>query len=95
MTKPGHADAIAEGQLFHAGSHLVDDADDFMTGNERQLGVSKVALHDMQIRTADGAGAHPDADFSRAQRGFRHVPQGEGLIGLFEKHGAHKAAPSR
>jgi hypothetical protein len=64
---PGNADARAERQL---GSSSIDNIPyDLMARDERLLSRRQVAFHDVEVRTADPAGANPKEKLTSC--GFR------------------------
>ena len=58
--EPGHADTIAYGKALHPRPHRRDGADDFVPGDQRQLGLRQVGIDNMEIRPANRTGMHPD-----------------------------------
>ena len=51
----------------HAGAALDDDADDLVTGDQRQRGIRQFAVDDVQIGAAHAAGMHAQQDLAAAE----------------------------
>ena len=64
-------------------------AHDLMAENERELGMVKLAVEDMQVGAAHSAGSDLDEDL--AGPGLRHLELGglERAAWPFEQHGLH------
>ena len=56
MPKPRNADPSSKPRRRDAFSDCVNDADDLVTGYERQSGTRQVAIDNMQVGSADSAG---------------------------------------
>ena len=68
VAKPRYADPPARPKVRDAIAAALDDADDFVSGNERKLWLRQVAVDDMQIGPADGTGLDPHKDLARARK---------------------------
>jgi hypothetical protein len=66
MLQPGDADSFADRPLTHAVADLTHDPDGLVTGNERELRVSQLALDDVKICSADPADCDTNQDLPRA-----------------------------
>jgi len=55
VPKPRHANPAPDPGTRNALAHGIDNADDFVTGNQRQFWVTKIPINDMQIGPADRA----------------------------------------
>jgi hypothetical protein len=62
MLQPGDADSFADRPLTHASADLTHDPDGLVTGNERELRVSQLALDDVKICPADPANSEANQD---------------------------------
>jgi hypothetical protein len=96
-SQPRYADALPHCEPIHAvpsGSHR---AYDFMTQDQRQLGLGKITVDYVQIGTADAAGVHSEQELARPRPGVRQSPKPERLSLGFELHRAHarNLAPCR
>src|SRR5262249_39616700 len=56
--EPRHPDAIAAGEALRAGPAGGDAADDLVPGNQRQFRPRQLAVDDVQVGAADGAGVN-------------------------------------
>src|ERR1051326_7022145 len=82
--EPRHADAAA----------AVVDADDLMSEDERELRVGKLAVSDVEVGAADGAGGNADAELAGARDRRRNVAQRQRRALMFEEHRSHKSERS-
>ena len=89
VAEPRDADALAHCQPFYAGSDRIDPADDLVTGDDRHLRVWKFAIDDMQIRPADAARGHLDANLPRPGLPIRQSRPFEGSPELVQHHCLH------
>src|SRR5215471_16777191 len=55
MAKPGNSNARSWHDGLNGSANCVYDADDFVARNNRKLGISQLAVDDMQIRTTNSA----------------------------------------
>src|SRR5206468_7934188 len=60
VTEPRHADAIADLEAGDAVADLIDDTDNLVAGDQRDLGVGQLAVDDVEIGPADSARADLD-----------------------------------
>src|SRR6266851_6309671 len=65
-TEPGHPDPVADRETVDRFPLPDDASDDLVPGHQRQFRVGKLAVDDMQIGPADGAGPHRDQDLLRS-----------------------------
>jgi hypothetical protein len=65
MAEPRNADALTNAQSLNSCPNRVDPAYDLMTRNDRHLRVRQLAIHHMQVRTADSASGHLDSNLPR------------------------------
>ena len=89
MAKPGDTDPFAQGQVLDACAHGIDSPDDLVSRNDRDLGIRKLAVHDMQIRTADAASQHLDPDFLRTRFTIRQFHPLEWSLEFLQNHCMH------
>jgi len=82
---PGNTHARTERQLGRSALHNVPD--DLVARNERVLARRQFAFHDVQIRTADAASAHPKQNLTRCGLRLRSLFNGERLFCGFENGG--------
>ncbi len=89
MAQPRHADAIARCELRDALTERRHMADDLMAEHERELGLRKLAVENMQIGAADAAGRDLDEDLAGSRLG--HFERGllERRARAFEQHRLH------
>ena len=64
MAEPGNADAPSGPERRHAVAGPVDDADDLVTGHDRQTRIRQLAVDDVQVGPADAAGLDADQDLT-------------------------------
>ena len=88
--EPRHADPVADREPVGRFPLLDDDADDLVPGNERQLRIGKLAVDDMQICPAHGAGAHRDQQLLRAGMRRRQLRRRQRAPGAGQHLCAHK-----
>ena len=62
VAEPGDANALADPKSFDAISKHIDSTDNFVTGDNRDLGVWQFSIHDVKVSSANAAGKnlHPD-----------------------------------
>ncbi|EXI67824.1 MAG: hypothetical protein AW08_01765 [Candidatus Accumulibacter adjunctus] len=82
-SEPRYANPLANGEALDGGAFLHHHADDFVTQDERQAGLSQIPVEDMQISAADAACAHREqhlfgrgawsGHFAQAQRRARGI----------------------
>ncbi len=93
MAEPGHAGPASHPRRVDARPYCIDDTDDFMPGNQRQLRMIELAVDDMQVRAADGAGFDLQPYLSRARRRIRPLHEDERHPRPFENHRFHWLPP--
>src|SRR5208282_4826340 len=88
------AHAVAGFESLGVFAFFDNDADDFVSGHERQFGIRQFAVHDVQIRAADGAGGHFHQNLRCVGlwRGYVNCPQR--LPRCFQNHRAHEPMES-
>ena len=65
IAEPGDRDAVADDNLRHAGSDLLDDPHAFVSGRERRCRLDgPVAVRGMDVRVAEAGGLDPDDDLT-------------------------------
>ena len=77
--EPGNAYAVADGEAVDPGARLDDHADDLDARGQGKLRVVELAVDDVQVGPADGAGADADEDLVLVGSGRFDVGQGERL----------------
>ena len=87
--KPRDPDAGPHPEIVDPGTAFHNFSDNFMPGNERKFWVRQFAIHDMEIRTANGAGQHPHQHLSGTRRRRYHLAFAERGSRLFKNHRAH------
>jgi hypothetical protein len=87
--QPGNADTLAKDKALHCGAQGHDMADDLMTWGQRPFGLAKLAINDMKISPADGAGRHLDKDLHGLWDRRRTLLQMQRPADSFKTHGAH------
>ena len=80
--------ALTLRQLLNMTSGL-DNADDFVTGDERQDRVGQLAVNDVQVGATDRAGSHPQPHLARTGFGHGQDGRGERCAGPFQHHRPH------
>src|SRR5690606_11895164 len=93
--KPRDADTVTLFEFLNALSELRDIADDLVTRDDRQLGIGKIAVYDMQIGAADTAGRDAYQHLTWARLRDRHVEKLQLRSRLLEDHRAHRSAFDR
>lgn len=89
VAEPGNADALADPVIANVRSDRVDNADDFMSGNNRMLWIWKIAVDHVQIRPADGARFDTNADLAFTRKRIGPLLKGKRLPDGSEDHGFH------
>ena len=87
--EPWNANPIASCKSIYAFADLLDAADNLVTKNERKFRIGQLAINDMKIGAANGAGVNPNEQLSMARFGFGQVAEREWLSNFFEHHRAH------
>src|SRR5271169_4031517 len=87
--QPGNADAIAQGERADPRSKRLDPAHDLVARNDRQLGMGKLAVDDMQIGSANAASLDLDQDLSRAWLWIRQLLETQRGPRSVKNHGLH------
>ena len=87
--QPGEADACADDPGRDAWTDGINDADDLMTRDDRRRGEGKVALHRVEIRAANGAGAYRDHQLARARDRIFDLAQFERALLHRRRAGEH------
>jgi hypothetical protein len=95
VAQPRDADPLADLQAPHGGADRIDPADDLVPGNHRHLRVRQLAVNDVQVRAADAARQHPDADLVRRRLRIRQLRPHQRGTQSVEHHRLHGADPSR
>ena len=90
MAKPRHADAAADSHRIDPSSNRIDNADDFVARNERQLGVGKIAVNDVEIGAADRTRFDFESYFPGQRRWFRLLRQHQLLSHFPQNHRLHR-----
>jgi branched-chain amino acid aminotransferase len=90
MAQPRNADASADVEAVHVGAERVDAADDLVARHDGQRAAGKLAIDDMKIGAADGAGLDPDADLARTGTGQGAVFPDERRADLVQDHRPHR-----
>jgi hypothetical protein len=73
--QPRHADEVAGGRPLNAFADRDDGADDLMAGDQRELGLGQIAVEDVEVGPAHGAGAHVHEHLAGAGLGLGPVPK--------------------
>src|SRR5262249_53406350 len=84
--EPGDPPPLADAEGFDALAQGVNRAHDLVAQDERQLGPVELAVHDVEIGPADGAGPDVEADLPRSGEGIGQLPEAERLAGPLEDH---------
>jgi hypothetical protein len=81
--EPGNADPVAGAQVAGRGAGHIGYAHHLMAGDEGPLLCGQVSLDDVQVRMAEAADRHPQAQLPGARFRVRHIrgPQRRGLYG--------------
>ena len=87
--EPRDADTLARAEAFDAVAELLDAADDFVAGHERQFRMRKFAIHDVQIGAANGARSDAYQHLSRAGLWHGQLAPGQRAPRCIQNHGAH------
>src|SRR6056297_2959445 len=95
MAQPRNTDTVALLVSAHFLSRCDHTANDLMTGNDRQPGIRQIAVNDMKVRAADGAGTDLDEDLIRSWTWRLALSQSERPSNLFEHHRLHAVSPLR
>ena len=65
--EPGDAHAISDAHRLHLSPGCDRFSNNLVTGNEWQLGMGQLAVDDVQVGPAEGAGADSDEDLAGAR----------------------------
>jgi hypothetical protein len=88
-SEPGNADPLAALEVPGAFAGRLDLAYDFVAGNQRQLGVNKLAAQHMQVGPAHSASAHFDEHLARPRDRLGNLVQKQRLADCLENHRTH------
>ena len=92
--QPRNPHAVAGFESSNIFAFFDNDTNNFVSGHERKFWIGKFAVHDVQIRAADGAGGHFHQNLCRLGFWCRYVNGPQRLPRRFEEHGAHEAMES-
>lgn len=95
MPEPGNADAHADLEAFDFGADGIDATDDLMAGDDRKPWIRQFTIDNMEIRPADAAGGHGDADLAAAGNWIGPLLPFEREADLGEHHRMHAKRRSR
>src|ERR1700730_17640886 len=87
--QPRNPDAVTDRKIFDALASLLDAPDNLMSQNQRQLRVGQLAINNVQIGPANGAGVNPDKQLACLPLWFRHIVQHERFSRFLQNHRAH------
>ena len=91
VPEPRNADPIADVQMRHAVTYHVDEADDLMSGDDRDLNGRQVAVDDVEIGAADAARANADDHFAgQRNRNFAITQLERPAARRRQRHGFHR-----
>ena len=76
-------DVLADSEALDVVAELVDDANELVTGYQREHGV-EVAVVDVQVSAADPHLLHPDPHLARPHFGFRDIGHGKAPRGVIQ-----------
>jgi hypothetical protein len=68
--------------------------DDLVTDDQRQLRIGKLAVDDVQVRTADRTGVNLQEQLALARLRYRHIGEHERLALAVENHYVHTGKPN-
>ena len=66
--QPWHADTLAHSQSYNPGAERRHANDHLMSRNECNFGLRALAIHDVQIGSAESAGVHSEEQLPWAER---------------------------
>src|ERR1700693_2455391 len=89
MTPPGNSDTLSDGEPLDAVADCVHSAHNFMSGNDGDTRIGKLAVDDMKVRPANAAGAHPDANLVRTGGPIRKLRPFQRLSQRLQHHRLH------
>ena len=87
--KPRDSHALPKDKTFYLRAFFHHDADDFVTENERQLGLLQIAIDHMQVGAAYTAGMYLEQDFTSSGFGPGQFSQPQRLALRIQNHGFH------
>jgi hypothetical protein len=88
-TKPRDSDPIADRKSVDAGSERRDVADNFVSGNDWEMGLIKFAIHKMQVRAAHATSGHLHQDLPRSRHRDGPFEKTERVSRTVEDHDFH------
>jgi hypothetical protein len=89
VAKPGDTDTTSKPRGLDTISNGIDNADDLVTGNKRQVWILEIAVHDMEIGTADRTGFHLHPQLAGARSRVVSFGKHQGFPELLKNHGFH------
>ena len=90
VPEPRNADPIADVQMRHAVADHVDEADDFMSGDDGHLDRRQIAIQDVKIGAAHAARKYTNQHLSRQRDRHLALRQRKHTgVRPLEHHGAH------
>src|SRR4029453_7951131 len=87
--QPRHAHPVAGHGRLDLRAALRDFGNDLVAQDERKLWIGKLAVQDVEIRTADGAGPGPKEDLPRSGLGPGNLGRTERCPRCVEHDGSH------
>ena len=94
VPQPGNVDAYAGSRPRDAATKRIDDPDDLVAGNDRQLRIGQFAVDDAQIGPADRAGLDAHTNFTGAGMPVRLFLKHQRLPDCMQDHHLHGRSPS-
>jgi hypothetical protein len=89
-TQPRNADSIALAKCFYRAANLLDAANNFVAGNERQFWFRQFAIDDMKIGPANGTGRNAHQQLSGVGPPPGDIAQLQRLVGRIQDHRSHE-----
>ena len=90
MAEPGNADPVADREPADALAQCVNDTDDLVARDERQLRIGEIAVNHVQVGPADGAGFDPQSDLTRSRDRIGPILQDQLRPRSLKHHRAHR-----
>ena len=91
VAEPRNRDAVAHGELGHAGADDLDDPDALVTGHERRRRLHRpVSVRGVDVGVTEPGGLDPDEDLSPTRDGRRDLLEPQWLRERMHHRGLHR-----
>jgi len=91
-SEPRHSDSISDAECAHSAAELLDDADDLVTWDHRNLRIAQLAVDQVKVGPADTAPLHAQENLRFARLRDRKIHLLERLVRRRHHHRPHARA---